>query len=440
MPVPPRALRLLVAGLALATVIAPRTARAQDLRARIDAAVAQASEQVIKIRQTLHMNPELGNREFETGKLIAAHLKGLGLEVRTGVAKTGVVAVLRGGKPGPVVAIRSDMDALPVTEKSGYPFPSTKRTTYLGKDVGVAHACGHDIHMAVVLGTATVLAPMKAQLPGTIVFLFQPSEEGPPDGEDGGAELMLKEGVFKEYKPTAVFGLHTSPDLTVGQVGYAPGPFFAASDGLSIKVTGKQAHGAAPHDGIDPIVIAAQIVNALQTIRSRNVPPLEASVVTIGIIRGGERANIIPSSVEMIGTVRSYDANVRKLLHRRIVEIAELTAKAGGGSAEVKVELGTPALLNDSTLVRRMAPTLDRVAGKGNARVIQPTMGGEDFALFANEVPGMFVRLGTTKPGGTSGIWHTPDFLGDDQSVPMGMRVMSNLLVDYLSAPKAPQP
>ncbi len=434
----PRSYRLIAAGLALSAAV-PAAVRAQDLRSRIDAAVVQASDQIIKLRQQLHQNPELGNREFETGKLIAAHLSSLGIEVRTGVAKTGVVGILRGGRPGPVVAIRSDMDALPVTEASGYPSPSTKRTTYLGKDVGVAHACGHDIHMGVVLGVASVLAPMKAQLPGTIIFLFQPSEEGPPAGELGGAEAMLKEGVFKEFKPTAVFGLHTSPDLPVGQVGYAPGPFFAASDGLSITVTGKQSHGAAPHDGIDPIVIASQIVLGLQTIRSRNVPPLEASVITIGIIRGGERENIIPSTVELSGTVRSYNADVRKLLQRRISEVAELTAKAGGGSALVKYSLGTPALINDSALTKRMVPTLERVAGKANAKVIQPTMGGEDFALFANEVPALFVRLGTTRPGGTSGLWHTPDFLGDDQSVPMGMRVMSNLLVDYLT-PKGPTP
>ncbi|MBI3789536.1 MAG: amidohydrolase [Gemmatimonadetes bacterium] len=435
----PRALPSLAAGLLLAAALAPHAAAAQDLRTRIDAAVAQASEQVIKVRQQLHVNPELGNREFETGKLIASHLKGLGLEVRTGVAKTGVIGVLRGGRPGPVVAIRSDMDALPVTEASGYPTPSTKRTTYLGKEVGVAHACGHDIHMAVVLGVASVLAPMKAQLPGTILFVFQPSEEGPPEGEEGGASLMLKEGIFKEFKPTAVFGLHTSPDLPVGQVGYAPGPFFAASDGIAIKVTGKQSHGAAPHDGVDPIVIASQIVMGLQTIRSRNVPPLEASVVTIGIIRGGERYNIIPGAVELVGTVRSYNPEVRALIRRRISEIAENIARAGGGSAEVKYELGSPALLNDSALTRRMAPTLERVVGKANAKVVTPTMGGEDFSLFANEVPGLFVRLGTTRPGGTSGMWHTPDFLGDDQSVPTGMRVMSNLLVDYLS-PRGPTP
>ena len=436
----PRARRPAAAGLALAlAVTAPRAVSAQDIRSRIDAAVAQASEPIIKLRQQLHQNPELGNREFETGKLIAAHLKGLGIEVRTGVAKTGVVGILKGGRPGPVVAIRSDMDALPVTEASGYPTPSVKRTTYLGKDVGVAHACGHDIHMAVVLGVASVLAPMKAQLPGTIIFLFQPSEEGPPEGEEGGAELMLKEGVFREFKPTAVFGLHTSPDLPVGQVGYAPGPFFAESDGLSIKVIGKQSHGAAPHDGVDPIVIASQIVLALQTIRSRNVPPLEASVLTIGIFRGGERANIIPGTVELTGTVRTYNPEVRKLIQRRITEIAELTARAGGGSAEVTYELGSPALLNDSALTKRMAPTLERVMGKENARVIPPTMGGEDFALFANQVPGLFVRLGTTRPGGKSGLWHTPDFLGDDQSVPAGMRVMSNLLVDYLT-PKGPTP
>ncbi len=436
----PRSLRKFAVGLCSALVVlAARPVAAQELRSRIDAAVAQASDKIIVLRQQLHQNPELGNREFETGKVVAAHLKGLGLEVRTGVAKTGIVAVLKGGRPGPVIAIRSDMDALPVTEASGYPTPSTKRTTYLGKDVGVAHACGHDIHMAVVLGVASVLAPLKAQLPGTIVFLFQPSEEGPPAGEEGGAELMLKEGVFAEFKPTAVFGLHTSPDLPVGQVGYAPGPFFAESDQISITVTGKQAHGAAPHESVDPIVIASQIVLALQTIRSRNVPPLAASVVTIGIIQGGERGNIIPGKVEMVGTVRTYSTDVRKLIQRRITEIAELTARAGGGSAVVKYELGPSPVINDTALTRRMAPTLERVLGKGNAKIVDPTMGAEDFALFANATPGLFVRLGTTRPGGTSGLWHTPDFLADDQSVPMGMKVMANLLVDYLS-PKGVTP
>ena len=400
--------------------------------ARIDDAVVRVSAEIIAIRQRIHQNPELGNREFETATTIAAHLRALGLEVRTGVAHTGVVAIQRGGRPGPVVAVRSDMDALPVTEASGYPLPSTKRGTYLGKDVGIAHACGHDIHIAVQLGVATVLAGMKDQLPGTVMFIFQPAEEGAPEGEDGGAELMLKEGLFRTIKPAAIFGLHTEPGLPVGQVGYGAGPFFANSDGFIAVIKGKQAHGAAPHESVDPIVLASQVVLALQTIRSRNVPPLDASVITVGVMRGGERANIIPSEVELHGTVRSYTPAVRDLLERRIREVMAGTAAAGGGSSELRYTRGTPAVTNDTALTLRMAPTLARVLGAGNAKVIAPTMGGEDFAFFANEVPGMFIRLGTTKPGGTSGGWHTPTYLGDDTAVPAGIRVMSNLLVDFL--------
>ena len=421
--------RVIVALLACAPALSAQDAAR---RARIDDAVVRASAEIIAIRQRIHQNPELGNREFETATTIAAHLRALGLDVRTGVAHTGVVAILRGGRPGPVVAVRSDMDALPVTEASGYPLPSTRRGTYLGKDIGIAHACGHDIHIAVQLGVATVLAGMKDQLPGTVMFIFQPAEEGAPEGEEGGAELMLKEGLFRTMKPAAIFGLHTEPGLPVGQVGYGAGPFFANSDGFIAVIKGKQAHGAAPHESVDPIVLASQVVLALQTIRSRNVPPLDASVITVGVMRGGERANIIPSEVELRGTVRSYTPAVRDLLERRIREVMAGTTAAGGGSFELRYTRGTPAVANDTALTLRMAPTLTRVLGAGNAKVIAPTMGGEDFAFFANEVPGMFIRLGTTKPGGTSGGWHTPTYLGDDTAVPAGIRVMSNLLVDFL--------
>ena len=407
-------------------------AQTTDLHSRIDSAVTRATAQLVAIRQQIHQNPELGNREFETAQTIAAHLRALGLEVRTGVAHTGVVGILRGGKPGPVVAVRSDMDALPVTEASGYPLPSTKRGTYLGKDVGIAHACGHDIHIAVQLGVATVLAGMRDQLAGTVMFIFQPAEEGSPEGEEGGAQLMLKEGLVRTMKPAAIFGLHTEPGLPVGQVGYAAGPFFANSDAFVAIIKGKQAHGAAPHESVDPIVLASQVVLALQTIRSRNVPPLEASVITVGVMRGGERYNIIPSQVELIGTARSYSPAVQALIERRIREVMAGTTAAGGGGYELTYTRGSPAVINDTALTLSMAPTLARVLGAANAKVIAPTMGGEDFSFFANEVPGMFIRLGTTRPGGTSGGWHTPTYLGDDTAVPMGMRVMANLLVDFL--------
>jgi amidohydrolase len=422
------------AALALLACTSTLAAQGPPLRTRIDDAVTRVAPELIAIRQHIHQNPELGNREFETAKTIAAHLRALGLEVRTGVAHTGVVGILRGGKPGPVVAVRSDMDALPVTEASGYPLPSTKRGTYLGKDVGIAHACGHDIHMAVILGVATVLAGMKDQVAGTVMFIFQPAEEGSPEGEEGGAPLMLKEGLFRTMKPEAIFGLHTEPGLPVGQVGYAPGPFFANSDAFVAIITGKQSHGAAPHESVDPIVLASQVVLALQTIHSRNVPPLEASVITVGVMRGGERYNIIPSQVELIGTVRSYSAATRDLIERRMREVMAGTTAAGGGSYTLTYTRGSPAIINDTALTLRMVPTLARVLGPGNAKIIAPTMGGEDFAFFANEVPGMFIRLGTTKPGGTSGGWHTPTYLGDDSAVPMGIRVMSNLLVDFLDS------
>ena len=423
-------------GATLSAVAAPLHAQDAVLRARIDAAVATASADLIRVRQQLHVNPELGNREFETATLVAAHLRGLGLEVRTGIAHTGVVGILRGGKPGPVIAVRSDMDALPVTEASGYPTMSTKRSSYLGKDVGISHACGHDIHMAVQLGVATVLAGVRAQLPGTIMFIFQPAEEGAPAGEDGGAALMVKEGIFAQLKPQAVFGFHTEPALPVGQVGYAPGPFFANSDAFVAIITGRQSHGAAPHEGVDPIVIASQVVLALQTIRSRNVPPLDASVLTVGVFRGGERYNIIPEQVELHGTVRSYSPAVRALVERRMREILAGTVAAGGGTFELQYAAGSSAVLNDSALTARMAPSLARTLGAGNARIVSPTMGGEDFSAFTTDVPGMFMKLGTTRAGGTSGGWHTPTFLGDDQAVPTGMRAMANLLADYLTTSK----
>lgn len=410
--------------------------RAQDLSTRIDQAVQRTAPEIVEIRHRLHKDPELSNRETKTAALVADHLKKLGLEVRTGIAKTGVVAILEGGKPGPVVAVRADMDALPVTEQTDLPFRSTKRDTFLGQEVGVAHACGHDVHTSVQLGVATVLKSLQADIPGTIVFVFQPAEEGPPPGEEGGADLMLKEGVFREVKPEAIFALHAFPDLEVGQVGYNPGPTMAAVDQFTAKVKGKQAHGAWPHLSVDPIVMAAQAVLALQTIRSRNLSPFEPSVITVGIFRGGERFNIIPGEVHLEGTVRTYNEEVRGEVERRMREILDGITRAGGGSFDLEYRKNAPATVNDPALSKTSAALLARSVGADNVKLVEPSMGGEDFAYFANQIPGFYFRLGVVAPGTTSGGLHTPTFRADDSAVAVGMKAMSRLLVDWLSQPR----
>jgi amidohydrolase len=403
-----------------------------SLDARIDQAVLRATPGLIEIRHKIHQNPELGYRETATAALVAERLRSLGFEVRTGVGKTGVVALLKGGRPGPVVAVRADMDALPVTEETDFPYRSTKRDTYGGQEVGVAHACGHDIHTTVQLGVAEVLASLRAELPGTVKFIFQPDEEGPPPGERGGAELMLAERTLEEPKPTAIFALHSFPDLSVGQVAYNEGPTMAAVDEFTIKIRGKQSHGAYPHLAVDPVVTAAQVILALQTIRSRNLPASEPSVVTVGIVRGGERFNIIPGEVLLSGTVRTYHEETRATIERRMREIAAGTTQAAGASFEMDYKKNAPATVNDPALSRTTRPALERAVGKANVLDAEPTMGGEDFAYFANVIPGFYYRLGTLKPGTTSGGLHTPTFRGDDGAIAVGVRTMSRALVDYL--------
>ncbi len=385
------------------------------------------------MRHTIHQNPELGNREFETAALVAEHLRSLGIEVQEGVGHTGVVGVLVGGRPGPVVAVRADMDALPVTEDTPYPFKSTVRTMYLGQEVGVSHACGHDIHTAVQLGVASVLAELRDEIPGTVKLIFQPAEEGAPPGEEGGASLMVAEGVLEDPRPSAIFGLHTGP-MEVGTVGLAVGPAYAAVDHFYITISGRQAHGAYPHMSVDPIVLAAQVVTALQTIRSRNLPPLAPSVITVGMIHGGERFNIIPAEVRMEGTVRTYSEDVRNSVEQRMGEIVDGIARAGGGTSEVTYDRGSPATINDPELAEMMLPALRRVLGDANVQDHEPATAGEDFAFFANEVPGFYFSLGMIKPGTTSGGHHTPTFQADDSSIPVGMRAMTSLLFDYLEA------
>ena len=402
----------------------------------IDKAISKNLNTIIDLRHQIHQYPELGNREYKTAKLVAKHLRSLGIEVETDIAYTGVVGILKGNKPGPVVAVRADMDALPVTEETDLSFKSTVKTTYLNKEVGVMHACGHDIHTSVQLGVASVLASMKRSLPGTVKFIFQPAEEGPPPGEEGGADLMLKEGVFANLKPSAIFGLHTHPGLAVGELGLTIGPAMAAVDHFMITIKGKQSHGAYPHKSVDPIIMATEAVDAFQTIRSRSLSPLEPSVVTVGIIRGGERFNIIPEQVHLEGTVRTYNPEVQDMVEHRMNKILEGITLAYGGSFELDYDRGTPATINDPELAKQMIPTMERVVGKNNLKFLDPVMGGEDFAFFANEVPGMYYRLGVLKPGTTSGWVHTPTFRADDSCLEVGIRAMSNMVVDYLTLSK----
>ena len=424
------------AAIALALTALPAGAQkpAGGLDARVDQEAQRVAAQLVELRHRIHQDPELSNRETKTAELVAAHLRALGLEPRTGVAKTGVTALLKGGKPGPLIAVRADMDALPVVEQTDLPFKSTKKDNFLGQEVGVAHACGHDVHTTSLLGVASVLVAVQKDIPGSILFIFQPAEEGPPPGEKGGADLMLAEGAFAAGKPVAVFGLHSFPDLPVGQVGFNPGPTMAAVDQFRITLKGKQAHGAYPHLAVDPVVMAAEAILALQTIRSRNVPALEPSVLTVGIVRGGERFNIIPGEVHLEGTVRTYKQEVRDLIERRMREILDGVTRGGGGSFEMEYVRNAPATVNDPDLARRVQPLLERIMGADNVKIVEPSMAGEDFAFFANQTPGFFYRLGVVAPGTTSGGLHTPTFRADDSAVPMGIRVMSRLLVDYLSS------
>ena len=419
---------------AIALILTAWLVPAAAQRDRIDAEVERALPRVTEMRHQIHENPELGNREVATAALAADHLRALGFDdVRTGIAHTGVVAVLRGGLPGPVVAVRADMDALPVTEETDLAFRSTKRATYLGQDVGVMHACGHDMHTAVQLGVASILKALQPELPGTVVFVFQPAEEGSPPDEEGGASLMLEEGVFDDPRPEAVFGLHASAHVDVGKIVYTPGGALAAVDHFRATIHGRQAHGAAPHLSIDPVVMAAQVVTALQTIRSRTLSPLAPSVVTVGMIRGGTRFNIIPGEVLLEGTVRTYDPDVQDTVERRMGEILDGITRAGGGSFALDYTRVTPVTINDRALTDRSIPSLSAAVGDDNVALAEPWMAGEDFSLFANEVPGFFFMLGTLAPGTTSGGHHSPTFRADDSALPVGMRAMAFLLWDYLS-------
>jgi amidohydrolase len=423
--------------LIVTVVLAITTLSAEEPLTRVKQEAAKVVPAITGIRHQIHQHPELSNREEKTAALVADYLRTLGLEVKTGVAKTGVVALLEGGRPGRVVAVRADMDALPVTEQTNLPFASKVRSTYLGQDVGVMHACGHDVHTAVQLGVASVLTAMKAELPGTVKFIFQPAEEGPPPGEPGGASLMVKEGVLQNPKPDAIFGLHAFSEMAVGEIGYSEGPALSAADTWEVKIVGRQAHGARPELGIDPVVTAAQFIEALQTIRSRTFSGSEPGVVTVGTIHAGQRHNIIPGEVTLSGTIRTFRPEMSALAEARLRAILNGVTEAAGATGEVtRYERGAPATINDTALTREPVLALERVVGKDHVTRIPPAMSSEDFSFFANEVPGFFYRLGQVKPGTTSGDHHTATFLADDGSIPVGIEVMSYVVLDYLTRHK----
>ena len=421
--------------LLFATAAAPAQAAVTD--ASLDAATAAVMPQVVTWRRDFHQNPELSNREFRTSKIVAEELRKMGLEVRTGIAHTGVVGMLKGGKPGPMVALRADMDALPVTEQVDVPFKSTATSEYRGEKVGVMHACGHDGHTAILLGAARVLAGIRAELPGTVMFVFQPAEEGAPDGERGGASLMLDEGLFATTKPDAMFGLHLWSALNTGAIGYREGSFMAASDRFKLVIKGRQTHGSRPWGGVDPIVTAAQIVMSLQTIVSRQVDITRyPAVVSVGAIKGGIRNNIIPDSVEMVGTFRTFDPSVRAQVIESIRRISSDVAASQGATTEF--ELGgdpNPVVVNDAALTGRVVVSLQRIAGRDNVDVIPFVTGSEDYSYYGSKVPSFFYFVGVTPKGQDAAAApsnHSPLFFVDEGALPVAVRTILGAAVDYL--------
>ncbi|RUO64068.1 amidohydrolase [Pseudidiomarina planktonica] len=396
---------------------------------------SQLEQQVIEWRRDFHEYPELSNREFKTAEKIAKHLESLGLEVETGIAHTGVVALLKGGKPGPTIAMRADIDALPVVERTDVPFKSEVTSEYRGNEVGVMHACGHDTHIAMLLGAATYLTENRENVRGDILFIFQPAEEGAPEGEEGGAELMLKEGLFTKYEPEAAFGIHITSGMNTGVIGYRKGPLMASSDTFEITVEGRQTHGSRPWGGVDPIVTAAQIINNTQTIVSRQIDITKApAVVSFGIVEGGVRNNIIPDEVTLIGTIRNFDMGIRQQIFDKLTHTAESTAVTNGAEAHVHINEGYPVTMNDVDLVTKMLPTVEAVAGAEKVVEMPLITGAEDFSFYALEVPGMFVFLGATPPGenpAEAPSNHSPLFYVDEDALKTGTNLYINWALDY---------
>ena len=417
-------------------------AQSEALKTKISQSADKIEGQVIAWRRDFHEHPELGNNEVRTADIVAKHLRSLGIEVKTGVAKTGVVGILKGGKPGPVVALRADMDALPVTERTPVAFASKVKSTYNNLPVGVMHACGHDSHTAILMGVAQILAGMKNDLKGTVKFIFQPAEEGAPVGEEGGAALMIKEGVMENPRIDVVFGLHIDAQTEVGKIHYRPGGTMASVNDMQIIVKGKQSHGASPWESIDPVVTSAQIINNLQTIVSRNLDVTHnAGVVTIGSIHGGNRSNIIPEQVEMIGTIRTLSPGDEKMIIERIKTIATRTAESNGATAVVNIPYSVryPVTYNDLALTEKMLPTLRRVAGTSQVILEAAATGAEDFSFYQEKVPGLFIFLGGMPKGGDplkAPSHHTPDFFIDESGFTLGIKALANLAIDYMEQAK----
>lgn len=406
------------------------------LQSKLDLMAKEIAGKVIQWRRQIHQHPELSNRETKTAAMVAEHLKSLGMEVTTGIAKTGVIGLLKGGKPGPVIALRADMDALPVTERNGLPFASKEKTVFNGQETGVMHACGHDAHVAILMGVAEILAKHKNDLRGTVKFVFQPAEEGPPAGEEGGADLMIKEGALENPKVEAIFGLHVRAMTPLGKIEYKPLGFMAASDWFTIKVHGKQSHGAAPWLGVDPVVVSAEIINALQTIVSRQLQiTKEPVVVSVGRINAGVRENIIPETLEMSGTIRTFDRDMQKQVHEKINLIATKIAESAGARAEVSIVSKTPVTYNDARLSDIAIPALESAAGKENVMRINPDTGAEDFAYYQQKIPGFFFFVGACPPEtdpAKAPSHHTPDFMMDEASMLTGMKALVNITFNYL--------
>jgi amidohydrolase len=437
----PRAGRWVAAALALLPIAAHSAITDQ----RLDQSARDLESRLVDWRRDIHRNPELGNREFRTAEKVAAHLRQLGLEVQTGIAHTGVAGLLRGGKPGPTIALRADMDALPVTEQAEVPFKSTATAEYRGEKVGVMHACGHDTHVAILMATAEVLTRLRTDLAGNVLFIFQPAEEGPPEGEDGGALMMLKEGLFATYRPDAVVGLHIWAPLHVGDIGYRSGPLLAAADRFRIVVTGRQTHGARPWQGVDPIVTSAEIVGALQTVVSRQIDVTRnPAVITVGSIRGGIRHNIIPDTVEMLGTIRTFDPGQRTDVIERIQRVALNVAEANGASTTFALgEDRYPVTVNDAALTQRILPSLARAVGAQHVIEVPRETGAEDFSYFAEKVPGFFFFVGATareQDLATTPANHSPRFQVDEGALQVGLRAMLYATVDYLQGAAKRQP
>ncbi len=417
----------------------PAFSQNDAMRMQVKQAADRIEQKVISWRRDFHEHPELGNREVRTAEIIAKHLRSLGMEVKTGVATTGVVGILKGGKPGPVVALRADMDGLPVTERTPVSFASKAQTTYNGQQVGVMHACGHDTHMAILMGVADVLAGMQKDLKGSVKFMFQPAEEGVPKGEAGGAEEMIKQGVLDNPKVDVVFGLHINAQTEVGEITYRPGGTMASVNDMKITVKGRSSHGAYPWMSVDPIVVSAQIINALQTIVSRNLDVTQnGGVVTIGAINGGNRSNIIPEQVEMLGTLRALTNEDEKMLIDRVKQVATKTAEAAGAIAEVIIPYSNhyPVTYNDPALTAKMLPSMQKSAGAEHVNVRPAVTGAEDFSFFQQKVPGLFFFLGGLPKGKdptTSAGHHTPDFFIDDSGLKLGVNTLANLAIDYMN-------